>query len=198
MQPTDFSPVSQRCVDLRDRRRRGSGPARATRAARQQDQAQKSSAAPRVGAGAPTTTGQPLLVVPSAHRRRRRAPRIDPELPMVELLPLLQRVERASSKQFLVDGRLGPRIYLGGVEPNDVTYPALLAILASMASQHSRAKDASISSPTPNIRFHEPRIAQPMTSRSPPRLRHAHYQDREHNRRSWCRSCGRCCLSRLT
>ena len=50
-------------------------------------------------------------------------------MPTVELAPILQRVERASSKQFLVDGRLGPQIYLGGVEPNDVTYPVLLAIL---------------------------------------------------------------------
>ena len=38
-------------------------------------------------------------------------------------------MERASNKQFLVDGRIGPQIYLAGVEPNDVTYPVLLSIL---------------------------------------------------------------------
>jgi general secretion pathway protein D len=52
-----------------------------------------------------------------------------PELPMVELAPLLQRVERASNKRFLVDRRVGPRIFLGDVEPNDITYPVLLSIL---------------------------------------------------------------------
>ena len=71
--------------------------------------------------------GQPLLVVPSPQPPP--APRIDPEQPMVELLPLLQRVERASGKRFIVDRRLGSRIYLGTVDPDDVTYPALLAIL---------------------------------------------------------------------
>lgn len=72
--------------------------------------------------------GQPLLVVPS-----QPAPAQifvpPPELPMVELAPLLQRVERASNKKFLVDRRVGPRIFLGDVEPNDITYPVLLSIL---------------------------------------------------------------------
>jgi general secretion pathway protein D len=72
--------------------------------------------------------GQPLLVVPS-----QPAPQPafvpPPELPMVELAPLLQRVERASNKKFLVDRRVGPRIFLGDVEPNDITYPVLLSIL---------------------------------------------------------------------
>ena len=31
-----------------------------------------------------------------------------PELPMVELAPLLERVERASNKRFLVDRKVGP------------------------------------------------------------------------------------------
>jgi hypothetical protein len=52
-----------------------------------------------------------------------------PELPMVELAPVLERVERASNKRFLVDRKVGPRIFLGGVEANDVTYPVLLSIL---------------------------------------------------------------------
>jgi general secretion pathway protein D len=52
-----------------------------------------------------------------------------PGLPTVELAPVLQRVARASNKRFLVDGRVGPQIYLAGTEPNDVTYPVLLSIL---------------------------------------------------------------------
>jgi hypothetical protein len=72
---------------------------------------------------------QPLLVVPSLAPPAPAAPRISPDLPTVELAPLLERVERASGKRFLVDARLGTRLYLGGVEQNDVTYPVLLAIL---------------------------------------------------------------------
>ncbi len=52
-----------------------------------------------------------------------------PDLPMVELAPLLERVERASSKRFLVDRKVGPRIFLGGVDTDDVDYPVLLSIL---------------------------------------------------------------------
>src|SRR5262245_66565418 len=43
--------------------------------------------------------GQPLLVVPSVQPPP--APRVDPELSMAELAPLLERVERASGKRFL-------------------------------------------------------------------------------------------------
>jgi general secretion pathway protein D len=78
---------------------------------------------------APQAQGQPLLVVPSIAPPAPAATRIEPEVPMVELAPLLQRVERASNKRFLVDRRLGPRIFLGGVEADDVDYPALLSIL---------------------------------------------------------------------
>src|SRR6185503_1950516 len=84
---------------------------------------------PQQGPQLQQQAGQPLLVVPSVAPQPSAGPRVDPELPTVELAPILQRVERASGKKFLVDGRLGPRIYLGGVEPNDVTYPVLLAIL---------------------------------------------------------------------
>ena len=48
---------------------------------------------------------------------------------MVELAPLLERVERTSNKRFLVDRKVGPRIFLGGVDTNDVDYPVLLSIL---------------------------------------------------------------------
>ena len=63
---------------------------------------------------------QPFLVL---------GPNVAPGLPTVELAPILQRVGRAANKRFLADGRVGPQIYLGGTEPNDITYPVLLAIL---------------------------------------------------------------------
>lgn len=103
--------------------------------------------------------GQPLLVVPSAQPPP-AAPRIDPELPMAELLPLLQRVERASGKRFLVDRRLGSRIYLGTVDPNDVTYPALLAILRINGFAAFESEGYVNIVPDANIRFHETRIVQ--------------------------------------
>jgi general secretion pathway protein D len=55
--------------------------------------------------------------------------RVNPEVPMAELIPLLRRLERELDKPFVVDRRLGTRIYLGSYEPNDVTYPVLLSIL---------------------------------------------------------------------
>jgi hypothetical protein len=103
--------------------------------------------------------GQPLLVVPSVQPPP-AAPRIDPELPMAELLPLLQRVERASGKRFLVDRRLGSKIYLGTVDPDDVTYPALLAILRINGFAAFESEGYVNIVPDANIRFHETRIAQ--------------------------------------
>lgn len=102
--------------------------------------------------------GQPLLVVPSPQPPP--APRIDPEQPMVELLPLLQRVERASGKRFIVDRRLGSRIYLGTVDPDDVTYPALLAILRINGFAAFESEGFVNIVPDANIRFHETRIVQ--------------------------------------
>ena len=63
---------------------------------------------------------QPFLVL---------GPNVAPGLPTVELAPILERVGRAANKRFLADGRVGPQIYLGGTEPNDITYPVLLSIL---------------------------------------------------------------------
>jgi hypothetical protein len=100
--------------------------------------------------------GQPLLVVPSIAPPAPVAPRIDPELPTVELAPVLERVERASGKKFLVDGRLGPRIYLGGVEPNDVTFPVLLAILRANGFAAFESEGRVNITPDANIRFHAP------------------------------------------
>ena len=56
-------------------------------------------------------------------------PNVAPGLPTVELAPILERVGRAANKRFLADGRVGPQVYLGGTEPNDITYPVLLSIL---------------------------------------------------------------------
>ena len=98
--------------------------------------------------------GQPLLVVPSLQPPVPVGPR--PDLPTVELAPLLQRVERASGKKFLVDPRLGGRLYLSGVDPNDVTYPVLLAILRinGWAAFESEGRVNIV--PDPVIRFHAP------------------------------------------
>jgi general secretion pathway protein D len=104
----------------------------------------------------PQPQGQPLLVVPSLQPPMPVGPR--PDLPMVELAPLLERVERASGKQFLVDPRLGARLYLGGVDPNDVTYPVLLAIfrLNGFAAFESEGRVNII--PDANVRFHAPLV----------------------------------------
>ena len=82
-------------------------------------------AQPPAQPGAPPAQGQqpapqPLIVQPVQPA---------PDLPLVELDPVLQRVERSSSKRFLVDRNTPPRIYLAGVDANDVTYPVLLSIL---------------------------------------------------------------------
>ncbi len=87
---------------------------------------------------APTTTlgppqqpvPQPIYIVPAPQPPAAPpAPSVVGDLPMVELAPLLQRVERASRKRFLVDGKVGPRVFLADVEANDVDYPVLLSIL---------------------------------------------------------------------
>jgi general secretion pathway protein D len=104
--------------------------------------------------------GQPLLVVPSLQQAPPPAARIDPELPMVELLPLLQRVGRASGKQFVVDRRLGSRIYLGTLDANDVTYPALLSILSVNGFAAFESEGLVKIVPDANMRFFETRIVQ--------------------------------------
>jgi general secretion pathway protein D len=101
---------------------------------------------------------QPLLVVPSLAPPAPAAPRISPDLPTVELAPLLERVERASDKRFLVDSRLGTRLYLAGVEPNDVTYPVLLAILRANGFAAFESEGYVNIVPDANIRFHAPLV----------------------------------------
>jgi general secretion pathway protein D len=101
---------------------------------------------------------QPLLVVPSLVPPAPAAPRISPDLPTVELAPLLERVERSSGKRFLVDSRLGTRLYLAGVEPNDVTYPVLLAILRANGFAAFESEGYVNIVPDANIRFHAPLV----------------------------------------
>jgi general secretion pathway protein D len=103
--------------------------------------------------------GQPLLVVPQMQSPP-AALRVDPELPMTELAPLLERVERASGKRFLVDRRLGSRIYLGTVDANDVTYPVLLSILSLNGWAAFESEGLVKIVPDANIRFYETRIVQ--------------------------------------
>ena len=111
--------------------------------------------------------GQPLLVVPALQPPVPVGPR--PDLPTVELAPLLQRVERASGKKFLVDPRLGARLYLGGVDPNDVTYPTLLAIfrINGFAAFESEGRVNIV--PDAVIRFHAP-VMQTDDASIPPDL----------------------------
>jgi general secretion pathway protein D len=99
---------------------------------------------------------QPIYIVPApqAAPPPPAGPRAD--MPMVELAPLLERVERASNKRFLVDVRHGPRIYLGGVEPNDVTYPVLLAILRVNGWATFESEGLVNIVPDALIRFHAP------------------------------------------
>jgi type II secretory pathway component GspD/PulD (secretin) len=101
--------------------------------------------------------GQPLLVVPAQPAPSPPAEvRPNPELPTAELAPLLQRVERQSNKQFLLDPRIGPRLYLGGVEPNDVTYPVLLAIFRNNGFAAFEADGRVNIVPDSAIRFYAP------------------------------------------
>ena len=70
----------------------------------------------------PQAGQQPFVFVPPP-------PRVVSELPMVELAPVLERVERDSNKRFLVDGSVGPRIFLAGVDTGEIDYPILLSVL---------------------------------------------------------------------
>ena len=111
--------------------------------------------------------GQPLLVVPALQPPVPVGPR--PDLPTVELAPLLQRVERASGKKFLVDPRLGARLYLGGVDPNDVTYPILLAIFRINGFAAFESEGLVNIVPDAVIRFHAP-VMQTDDASIPPDL----------------------------
>jgi len=79
---------------------------------------------------------------------------------MVELAPLLERVERASGKRFLIDRRLGSKIYLGTVDANDVTYPVLLSILWVNGFAAFESEGLVKIVPDANMRFYETRIVQ--------------------------------------
>lgn len=113
--------------------------------------------------------GQPLLVVPSLQQPPPAAPRVERDLPMAELAPLLQRVERASGKRFLLDQRLGTRIYLGNVDANDVTYPVLLAIFRASGFAAFESQGYVNVIPDAAIRFHAP-VQQTDDASIPPDL----------------------------
>lgn len=100
---------------------------------------------------------QPIYIVPAPQQAAPPAgPRFDGSLPRAELAPLLRRVERAANKRFLLDPRLGTELYLGGVEPNDVTYPVLLAILRVNGFAAFESDGFVNVVPDQNIRFHAP------------------------------------------
>jgi type II secretory pathway component GspD/PulD (secretin) len=84
-------------------------------------------------AQAPAQPNQPPPVqqAPPAQAAPPAAPQpaVLPGHPLVPLQPLIDRVARESKKEFLLDGRVPPEIYLGGVRQEEVTYPLLLAIL---------------------------------------------------------------------
>ncbi len=88
----------------------------------QQGQQGQQGGQPPQQAQQPQSGQQPFAFVPTP-------PRVVPELPMVELAPLLERVRRDSNKRFLVDGTVGSRIFLAGVEAADIDYPVLLSVL---------------------------------------------------------------------
>ena len=87
---------------------------------------------------------------------------------MVELLPLLERVERASGKRFLVDRRLGSRIYLGTIDVDDVTYPSLLSILWTNGFAAFESEGLVKVVPDANMRFYETRIVNTDDASIPP------------------------------
>ena len=69
-------------------------------------------------------------------------------------------MERAANKRFLVDGRIGPQIYLAGVDPNDVTYPVLLSILRANGFAAFESEGRVNIVPDAEIRFHAPVVQQ--------------------------------------
>jgi hypothetical protein len=86
-------------------------------------------------------------------------PSLFPGLPTVALEPLLQRVGRAANKKFLVDGRVNPQIYLGGVDANEVTYPLLLSILRANSLGVVEIEGRVNVIPAFEMRFYGPLIA---------------------------------------
>jgi type II secretory pathway component GspD/PulD (secretin) len=90
-----------------------------------QNRSQQQGAQPAQGQAAQPPQGQQPAPQPMIVQAVQQAP----DLPLVELAPILQRVERSSNKRFLVDRNVPQRIYLAGVDANDVTYPVLLSLL---------------------------------------------------------------------
>jgi general secretion pathway protein D len=88
-------------------------------------------------------------------------------LPTVALQPLLERVSRESKKQFLVDGRLASEIFLGGVRPEDVTYPVLLSILRANGLAAVEIEGRVNIMPPVDLRFFATPVVQNDDNRTP-------------------------------
>ena len=94
---------------------------------------------------------QPFLIL---------GPNVAPGLPTVELAPILQRVGRAANKRFLADGRVGPQIYLGGTEQNDITYPCCSRSCMRIGSRPLKSKGRVNIMPVADIRSSPVRMVQ--------------------------------------
>ena len=121
-------------------------------------------AQPPAQAGQPAQATQPAQAAPAgsppAPPRPFLEPPIFPGLPTVPLQPLLDRVARASKKQFLVDGRVSPEIYLAGARQEDVTYPVLLSILRANGLGAVELEGRVNVIPEYNVRFYGTPIVQ--------------------------------------
>jgi general secretion pathway protein D len=112
--------------------------------------------APAPQAAPPAAAAPPAQPAPPAPP----PPAVLPGLPTVPLQPLLDRVARESKKQFLLDGRVSPEIYLAGVRQEDVTYPILLSILRANGFASVEIEGRVNVIPDFNVRFFATPIVQ--------------------------------------
>jgi len=117
---------------------------------------------PQVQQGPPAAA--PAQAAPAAAPQ----PAVLPGHPLVPLQPLIDRVARDSKKQFLLDGRVPPEIYLAGVRQEDVTYPLLLAILRANGFGAVEVDGRVNVMPDTLMRFFAPQIGQNDDSRIAP------------------------------
>jgi len=114
------------------------------------------------GQGSPQTQTIQAAPAPAPQPAQPRPvePAVLPGLPTVPLQPLLDLVARESKKQFLVDGRVSPEIYLGGVHQEDVTYPLLLSILRANGLASVEIEGRVNVLPMNEVRFYPTPIVQ--------------------------------------
>ena len=98
-------------------------------AAAQEQSLQRQGNAQNPGQSQPQPAPQPGA--PQGRNPEQQLPPIPPgpPLPTVSLESLVERVSRATKKQFLIDSRAAQQVYLGGVRADDISYASLLAIL---------------------------------------------------------------------